>query len=40
MGPELMPQMRAQAERFGAKLETDEATAVELPSDGGLHRVY
>jgi thioredoxin reductase (NADPH) len=40
MGPELMAQMREQAERFGARLETDEATAVELSSDGGLHRVY
>jgi thioredoxin reductase (NADPH) len=39
MGPELMQQMRDQAERFGARLETDEATAVELSSDGGLHRV-
>ncbi len=40
MGPELMQQMRAQAERFGARLETDEVTAVELATDGGLHRVY
>ncbi|HET9094064.1 MAG TPA: thioredoxin-disulfide reductase [Solirubrobacteraceae bacterium] len=39
MGPELMQQMRDQAERFGARLETDEATAVELATDGGLHRV-
>ncbi len=40
MGPELMQQMRDQAERFGAKLETDEATAVEFSTDGGLHRVH
>ncbi len=40
MGPELMQQMRDQAERFGARLETDEATAVELSSDGGLHKVF
>jgi thioredoxin reductase (NADPH) len=40
MGPELMQQMRDQAERFGARLETDEATSVELSSDGGLHRVF
>ena len=40
MGPELMQHMRDQAERFGAKLETDEATAVELSNDGGLHKVY
>jgi thioredoxin reductase (NADPH) len=40
MGPELMQQMRDQAERFGARLETDEATAVELSVDGGLHKVF
>jgi thioredoxin reductase (NADPH) len=40
MGPELMQQMRDQAERFGARLETDEATRVELSPDGGLHKVY
>jgi thioredoxin reductase (NADPH) len=39
MGPELMQQMRDQAERFGARLETDDATSVELSSDGGLHKV-
>jgi thioredoxin reductase (NADPH) len=40
MGPELMQKMRDQAERFGARLETDEATAVELSPDGGLHKVF
>jgi thioredoxin reductase (NADPH) len=40
MGPELMQRLRDQAERFGARLETDEVTAVELSQDGGLHRVY
>jgi thioredoxin reductase (NADPH) len=40
MGPELMQQMRDQAERFGARLETDEATSVEFSPDGGLHKVY
>src|ERR1700744_6625456 len=40
MGPALMQQMRDQAERFGARLETDEVTAVELSSEGGLHRVH
>ena len=40
MGPELMQQIRDQAERFGARLETDDATAVELSRDGGPHRVF
>jgi thioredoxin reductase (NADPH) len=41
MGPELMGQMRGQAERFGARLETDEATGVELSAEeGGLHKVF
>ena len=30
MGPELMDNMRAQAERFGAELVTDDATALDL----------
>ncbi len=34
-----MTQMREQAERFGARLETDEVTGVELSKDGGLHKV-
>ena len=33
MGPELMQHMKAQAERFGAKLITDDATKVDLTSD-------
>ncbi|MCZ7417659.1 thioredoxin-disulfide reductase [Streptomyces sp. WMMC897] len=33
MGPELMDQMRAQAERFGAELIPDDVTAVELTGD-------
>jgi thioredoxin reductase (NADPH) len=41
MGPELMLQMRAQAERFGARLETDDVTAVELSRDGSEpHKVW
>jgi thioredoxin reductase (NADPH) len=40
MGPDLMQRFREQAERFGARLETDDATAVELSSDGGLHKVW
>jgi thioredoxin reductase (NADPH) len=33
MGPDLMDNMRKQAERFGAELLTDDATAVELTGD-------
>jgi thioredoxin reductase (NADPH) len=40
MGPELMQHFRDQAERFGARLETDDVTAVELSSAGGLHKVW
>ena len=39
-GPELMQKMRDQAERFGTRFITDNATKVELSHDGGLHRVY
>jgi thioredoxin reductase (NADPH) len=39
MGPAMMQDFRDQAERFGARLLTDDATKVEL-SDGGLHRVW
>ncbi len=40
MGPELMQHLRDQAERFGARLETDDVTRIELSGDGGPHRVY
>jgi thioredoxin reductase (NADPH) len=40
MGPELMQYFRDQAERFGARLETDDVTALELSPDGGLHKVW
>jgi thioredoxin reductase (NADPH) len=40
MGPELMQRFRDQAARFGARLETDDATSLELSRDGGLHRVW
>src|SRR6201992_4223364 len=40
MGPELMQQFRDQAERFGARLETDDVTSVELSQDGSPHKVY
>ncbi len=40
MGPELMQHFRDQAERFGARLETDDVTRVELSPGGGLHKVF
>jgi thioredoxin reductase (NADPH) len=41
MGPALMEQMREQAERFGARLETDDVTALELSGDGEApHKVW
>src|SRR3954469_4371964 len=39
MGPEMMNQFRAQAERFGTRFVTDDADRVEL-SDGGHQRVF
>ena len=38
MGPEMMQEFRAQAERFGTRFVTDDATRVEL-TDGGVHRI-
>ena len=38
MGPEMMQQFREQAERFGTRFITDDATSIEL-SDGGPQRV-
>jgi thioredoxin reductase (NADPH) len=41
MGPELMQSFRDQAERFGAKLITDQASRVELATvPGGIHSVW
>jgi thioredoxin reductase (NADPH) len=40
MGPELMQRFRDQAQRFGARLGTDDATRVELSDEGGLHKVW
>ena len=41
MGPELMQQMRDQAERFGARFLTDNATkVVPAEEEGGLHSVW
>ena len=38
MGPEMMNEFRAQAERFGTRFITDDATEIEL-TNGGVHRV-
>jgi len=41
MGPEMMQQFRDQAERFGTRFVTDQATAVELAVEpGGVHTVH
>src|SRR3954452_14048618 len=41
MGPEMMADLRRQAERFGARLLTDQATRIELAREpGGIHRVW
>ena len=39
MGPDLMQKFREQAERFGTRFITDDATRIEL-SDGGIHSVW
>ncbi len=39
MGPEMMSQFRAQAERFGTRFVTDDVDRVEL-SDGGVQTVF
>ena len=39
MGPEMMTQFRAQAERFGTRFVTDDVDRVEL-SDGGVQKVF
>jgi thioredoxin reductase (NADPH) len=41
MGPEMMQQFRDQAERFGTRFITDQATRVELADQpGGVHKVF
>jgi thioredoxin reductase (NADPH) len=41
MGPELMQKMRDQAEDFGARFITDQATRLELAREpGGIHKVW
>ena len=40
-GPEMMQQLRDQAERFGSRFITDQATRVEFAQEpGGLHHVW
>jgi thioredoxin reductase (NADPH) len=41
MGPEMMQEFRDQAERFGTRFITDDATRIELSSDdGGVHVIH
>src|ERR1700752_3523899 len=41
MGPEMMQKFRDQAERFGARLVTDQAERVQFASEpGGVHSVW
>jgi thioredoxin reductase (NADPH) len=40
MGPEMMQQFRDQAERFGTRFITDDASRIELNKHGGVHSVF
>jgi thioredoxin reductase (NADPH) len=41
MGPEMMQKFRDQAERFGTRFVTDQATKLELATEpGGVHKVW
>jgi thioredoxin reductase (NADPH) len=41
LGPDMMQDLRDQAERFGARLQTEQVTKVELSDEpGGLHSVW
>ncbi len=41
MGPQMMQEFREQAERFGTRFITDDATRIELaPEEGGIHVVH
>ena len=40
MGPEMMQEFRDQAERFGARLRTEDVDRVEFAEDGGVHKVF
>jgi thioredoxin reductase (NADPH) len=39
-GPEMMQRFREQAERFGTRFITEDASRVEFSRDGGLHKVW
>jgi thioredoxin reductase (NADPH) len=39
MGPEMMQHFRDQAERFGTRFLSEDATKLELSRDGGLHKI-
>src|SRR3954470_15959354 len=40
MGPEMMQQLRDQAERFGTRFITDQATRIEPGEGGEPHKVF
>ena len=40
LGPEMMQKFRDQAERFGTRFITEDASRVEFSRDGGLHKVW
>jgi thioredoxin reductase (NADPH) len=40
LGPEMMQQFRDQAERFGTRFISEDATRVALSAEGGIHRLW
>ena len=40
MGPEMMQEFRDQAERFGARLVSEDVERVEFAEEGGIHKVF
>jgi thioredoxin reductase (NADPH) len=40
MGPEMMQEFRDQAERFGARLVTEDVDRIQLSTNGGVHSVF
>ena len=39
-GPDMMEELRDQAERFGTRIEREDVTRLELSSEGSLHGVF